>query len=168
MAQSLASPPEEGKRKPPSRQVFCWDAPGFVKNTCGLETQQKIGLFPISKGYPAISVYIKQKISKLNFQSNKAKLVHPSKPESFQQESPPQKKNKTWVCGRVLGFTAEPLRSPGASSESSAANLARTGTKPQPWWHGDGSGHRKWSYPYHPCMVHLSSTFHLVDFMANI
>lgn len=106
--------------------------------------------------------YIKQKISKLNFQSNKAKLVHPSKPESFQQESPPKKKIKTWVCGRVLGFTAEPLRSPGASSESSAANLARTGTKPQPWWHGDGSGPTKWSYPYHPCMVHLPSIWFMI------
>ncbi len=35
-----------------------------------------------------------------------------------------------WTC-----FTGgAPLRSPGANSESSAANLARTGTKPQPRW----------------------------------
>lgn len=54
--------------------------------------------------------YIKQKISKLNFQSNKAKLVHPSKPESFQQESPPKKINQNmglWTCFGIYRGTVE-------------------------------------------------------------
>ena len=132
MAQSLASPPEEGKRKPPAQR-------GLVKNKCGLgqETHpKKMGLFPVSKEYLAISG-ISKKICKTNFPNKKNSTPFPKKKKLFIKVSHPppppfeQKKHgfyKMWTC-----FTGgAPLRSPGANSESSAANLARTGTKPQP------------------------------------
>ena len=139
MAQSLASPPEEGKRKPPSQQVFCWDAPGFVKNKCGLAPQDPTKDRPVSyfQGISSNFGYIKQKPSRTQFPVKQSKVSTPFKTWIVSTRITPPKKR----------FTAAPLRSPGANSESSAANLARTGTKPQPWWHGDGSGHRRMILP---------------------
>lgn len=171
MAQSLASPPEEGKRKPPSRQVFCWDAAGFVKNKCGLETQQKIGLFPISKGYPAISVYITQKISKTQFPVKQSKVSTPFKTWIVSTRITPKKINQNmglWTCFGIYRGTVEVTGSQlREQCRQSGTHGNQASTVVTWWWFRS----QKMILPirYHPCMVHLPTFgWFLYIFMANL